>query len=350
MLRTRTPLVAVLSVALLIALAVAAYGYDTSRDDLIADGVTVAGVDVGGMRADRAEEKIRAALGPGLERPVPVAVAGRRLKLTAERAHLVADVDGMVDAALEVSRDGGLPSRVWRGITGSDVDKQVEPRVTYSQVAVKRFVRRVRRQVNRAPRDADVNFQTASLPAIPSRTGLKLDAKRLRAEVEAALIATGKARRVRGVVEIVQPQVTTAELGKKYPHVVTVDRAGFRLRYFRDLKLAEDLQDRGRPGGARDARGPVPRAEQGGEPCVARAGQRLGRRPGRQGHPRRPRRQPAQVTLAWHLRRGRHPRHRRDQLTRQRRLPRLHPHGGSGCRKSSTTRCRCRRRFTSSSA
>jgi lipoprotein-anchoring transpeptidase ErfK/SrfK len=239
MLRTRAPIVAVLSVALLIALAVAAYGYDTSRDDLIAEGVTVAGVDVGGMRADRAEEKIRAALGPGLERPVPVAVAGRRLKLTAERAHLVADVDGMVDAALEVSRDGGLPSRVWRGLTGGDIDKQVEPRVTYSQVAVKRFVRRLRRQVNRAPRDADVNFQTASLPAIPSRTGLKLDAKRLRAEVEAALVATGKARRVRGQVKIVQPQVTTAALSQKYPHVVTVDRAGFRLRYFRDLKLAK---------------------------------------------------------------------------------------------------------------
>ena len=115
MLRKRASLVAVLSVALLIALAVAAYGYDTTRDDLIADGVTVAGVDVGGMRADDATSKFRETLGPGLERPVRVAAAGRRLKLTAERAHLVADVDGMVDEALEVSRDGGLPARVWRG-------------------------------------------------------------------------------------------------------------------------------------------------------------------------------------------------------------------------------------------
>ena len=217
----------------------AAYGYDTSRDDLISEGVTIAGVDVGGVRADRAEEQIRAALGPGLERPVSVAVAGRRLKLTAERAHLVADVDGMIDAALEVSRDGGLPARVWRGLTGGEVDKQVEPRVTYSQVAVKRFVRRVKRQVNRAPRDADVNFQTASLPAIPSRTGLKVNAKELQADVEAALVATGKARRVRGEIKVVQAEVTTAELGQKYPHVVTVDRGSFRLRYFRGLKLAK---------------------------------------------------------------------------------------------------------------
>jgi hypothetical protein len=239
MLRKRAPHIAVLAVALLIALAVAAYGYDTTRDDLIADGVTVAGVDVGGMRADRAADKLRRTLGPGLERPVRVAVAGKRLKLTAGRAHLVADVDGMVDAALDASRDGGLPARVWRGLTGGDVDRQVEARVTYSRVEVQRFVRRVRRQVNRKPRDADVNFQAASLPAVPSQTGLKLDAKRLRAAVESALVATGRERRVRGRVRVVQPAVTTAELGSKYPHVVTVDRKNFKLRYFRALKLAK---------------------------------------------------------------------------------------------------------------
>jgi lipoprotein-anchoring transpeptidase ErfK/SrfK len=145
----------------------------------------------------------------------------------------------MVDAAVEASRDGGLPARVWRGITGSDVDKHVEARVTYSQVEVQRFVRRVRRQVNRSPRDADVNFQTASLPAIPSQTGLRLDVKRLRTAVQNALVSTGSGRRVRGRVRVVQPKVTTAHLADKYPHVVTVDRRSFRLRYFRSLKLAK---------------------------------------------------------------------------------------------------------------
>ena len=51
------PLIAGIAAALLVVLAVAAYGYDTSRDDLIAEGVTVAGVEVGGMRADAAAER-----------------------------------------------------------------------------------------------------------------------------------------------------------------------------------------------------------------------------------------------------------------------------------------------------
>jgi lipoprotein-anchoring transpeptidase ErfK/SrfK len=238
-LRKRIPSIVGIASALLVVLAVAAYGYDTSRDDLIADGVTVAGVKVGGMRADAAATKLRAQLGPALERPVRVSVAGRQFKLTARRSHLAADVDGMVDEALEVSRDGGLPSRVWRGITGREVEREVEARVTYSGVTVKRFVRRVKRAVNRAPRDADVSFHTASLPAIPSRPGLRLNARELRASVESALDSIGGGRSVRGHVKVVQPKVTTADLADKYPRVVTVDRANFRLRLFKNLKLAK---------------------------------------------------------------------------------------------------------------
>ena len=191
------------------------------------------------MRADAAATKLRAQLGPALERPVRVAVAGQRFKLTAPRSHLAADVDGMVDEALEVSRDGGLPSRVWRGITGRDVDRELGARVTYSRVTVKRFVRRVRRAVNRAPRDADVSFHTASLPAIPSHTGLRLNVRRLQASVDSALDSIGGGRSVRGHVKVVQPKVTTADLADKYPRVVTVDRANFRLRLFKNLKLTK---------------------------------------------------------------------------------------------------------------
>jgi lipoprotein-anchoring transpeptidase ErfK/SrfK len=233
------PLIAGIAAALLVVLAVAAYGYDTSRDDLIADGVTIAGVEVGGMRADAAATRLRAQLGPALERPVRVAAAGHRYRLTARRSHLAADVDGMVDEAVEASRDGGLPARVWRGITGRGVDRELAARVTYSGVAVKRFVRRVKRAVNRAPRDADVSFHTASLPAIPSRTGLRLDARRLRASVRGALDSIGGGRSVRGRVRVVQPKVTTADLADKYPRVVTVDRANFRLRLFKNLKLTK---------------------------------------------------------------------------------------------------------------
>jgi lipoprotein-anchoring transpeptidase ErfK/SrfK len=100
-------------------------------------------------------------------------------------------------------------------------------------------VNRVKRSVDRPSRNASVRFQTASLPAIPSETGLKLNARRLLRRVERALTQTGSGRRVRVNVKVTQPDVTTNQLAKKYPYVVTIDRAGFKLRYFKRLRLAK---------------------------------------------------------------------------------------------------------------
>ena len=49
-----------------------------------------------------------------------------------------ADVDAMVDEALEASRSGNIVSRVARDLTGGEEDAQVPPQVTYSQAAVSR--------------------------------------------------------------------------------------------------------------------------------------------------------------------------------------------------------------------
>lgn len=220
-------------------LAVAAYAYDNSRDDLVAGGVRVAGVDVGGLRATAAKRKLGTQLAGGLDRPVRVRVAGRRFRLTPQTASLTVDLDGMVDEALHRSRSGGFPGRLWRGLTGGDVKTDLPARVNYSAISVRRFVRRVKRSVDRPPRDASVSFQTASLPAVPSQTGLRTSYARMLRAVQAALVQTGAGRTVRLKVHVTTPKVTTAQLAKKYPQVITIDRGAFTLRFFKRLRLAK---------------------------------------------------------------------------------------------------------------
>jgi lipoprotein-anchoring transpeptidase ErfK/SrfK len=219
-------------------LGAAAFAYDSTRSDLIADGVRVGGVDVGGLHKDEAARKLREELAPRLERPVKVAVAGHRFELTASRAKLVADADGMANAAVQRSRNGWFGGRVWRGVTGGKVQDDLPAMVVYSQPAVNQFVRRITRTVNRPSRDAEIKFQVAALPAVPSQTGLKLvNRGALRRHVAAGLSLFGNGRSLRAKVKVVQPNVTIDELGKKYPQVITVDRPRFKLRFFKDLKL-----------------------------------------------------------------------------------------------------------------
>ncbi|HEU0023695.1 MAG TPA: L,D-transpeptidase family protein [Thermoleophilaceae bacterium] len=226
--------VAVLLVALL-AGAVAAVAYDNSRDDLIVPGVTVAGVDVGGMRADEARRVVARELREPLSQPVAVLHGSWRFELSARRAGVRADVDGMVDEAVEASRDGNIVSRVARDLTGGDEDTQVSPQVRYSRAAVRRLVRRVVSKVDRPAQDAAVEFP--SLDKVKERPGFKVDPAQLEQRVEQALTVPGVGREVEAPVDRIEPKVTRAQLARRYPVLLVADRGSFQLRFYKKLRL-----------------------------------------------------------------------------------------------------------------
>ena len=229
-------LVAVL-LLVLVGGAVAAYAYDSSREDQVAEGVTVAGVDVGGMSADQARRTIARELAEPLEQPVAIQWKRRRFNLSAEDAGVTADVNGMVDEALQKSREGNVFSRVARDLTGGEESVQVSARVSYDPKAVKRLVRRVKRQLNRPARDAEVEFP--SLEQVQEQTGLRVRAAALRRRVAQALTVPGVDRSVKAAVVVTQPKVTQDQLAEKYPAFLVADRANFQLRFYKNLELAK---------------------------------------------------------------------------------------------------------------
>jgi lipoprotein-anchoring transpeptidase ErfK/SrfK len=218
--------------------AVAAFAYDSSRDDLIAKGVTIAGVDVGGMTTAEAQRVVQRELQEPLERPVVVRRGQTRFTLSAQDAGVKADVGGMVDEALEASRDGSIISRVARDITGGEEDAQVPARVTYSSSAVRDLVQRVRGKLNRPARDAEVDFP--SLEKVKEQKGRRVRAAALEQRIAQALTVPGVERTVRAPVRILKPKVTQAQLADTYPVVLIADRYNFRLRLYKNLQLQKE--------------------------------------------------------------------------------------------------------------
>jgi lipoprotein-anchoring transpeptidase ErfK/SrfK len=225
---------------LLVAGAGAVWAYDASREDRIADGVRVGGVLLGGLDRDEARAKLERELVAALREPVVIEARRKRFRLTAERARLEVDVDATVDEALRRSRQGNVLERTWREVTGGEVHAEIAPRVTFDRDAVWRTVRRVERVTERPPRDAKVEFTTARLERVKERYGIQLFARSLRMRVEKALRNPDRAARtVEPRLRKIDAKVTTADLRKKYPVVVTIDRGGFTLRLFKRLKLAK---------------------------------------------------------------------------------------------------------------
>jgi lipoprotein-anchoring transpeptidase ErfK/SrfK len=218
--------------------AVAAYAYDSSRDDVIAQGVTVAGVDVGGMRVSEARAAIARELRKPLERPISVVHANSSFTLSAHDAGVRADVAGMVDEALATSRDGNIITRVARDLTGGEEQAQVPARVTYDQQAIDGLVKRVGRNLNRPAQDAQVDFP--SLEKVKERKGLHVRSEALRQRLAQALTVPGVRRRVKAPVRITKPKVTQAQLADKYPVLLVADRNNFELRLYKQLQLVKE--------------------------------------------------------------------------------------------------------------
>ena len=238
--RTRLfAIVAGLVVVMLLA-AGAVYAYDSSRSDRIAKGITVSHVDVGGMSWAAARAKLERELLSPLRRPVVVRYKKRRFRLTPAQAKVAIDLDGSVDRALARSREGDPVSRTVRALSGGGrVEADVPVDIDHDAAASRRLAARIGRALYKPPKEAEVSFAGGRIDRTPSRTGRRVRTTTLRREIDAKLRSLDGSRTVRVRTETVQPEVTTENVAERYPAVLVVDRASFRLTLYKNLELAQ---------------------------------------------------------------------------------------------------------------
>jgi lipoprotein-anchoring transpeptidase ErfK/SrfK len=215
------------------------YFYDRSNEDLIAEGVKVNGVPIGGMTPAQAERKLSATLLEPLDRPVKIRYKDRRFTLTQKAAAIGIDIRGSVDKALARSREGDMFSRTWRNLRDKSLNTELAAEVSWNKPAIDKLVKRVRKSIDRTPVDAEVDLSKGQVEPKPSRTGLRVRYNTLAKDVEKTLLDPGNTETVRVRTRVVEPKVSTEQLAKKYPAVLLVDRASFKLTLYKNLKRAK---------------------------------------------------------------------------------------------------------------
>jgi lipoprotein-anchoring transpeptidase ErfK/SrfK len=235
----KTQIAIVAMVALLLLGVAAGYAYDSSEKDKIADGVTVGGVDVGGMDEAEAKRAVsKELLGP-LRHSLRVGYDGERWTLPGRSLKVHVDLDTAIEEAVDDSREGGFPGRLVRYVTGGSLDEQIGADVAYSQPAINRFVRKVARHVDREARDATVEPTADSLEVVAAKNGRKLRDNLLTRELKAAVLNASADHTIAARTHYTKPDVTTEEVAAAYPSYLTLDRATFTLRLWKNLKLAK---------------------------------------------------------------------------------------------------------------
>jgi len=200
-------------------MAFAAYRYEQSRADRILPGVTVAGVEVGGLTRGEAIHAIRSRAAEHLDSPITVAVAGKTWSVTRRELGQKANVEGAVDRALAVNDSMGTFSRFWHRFRKEPVNAELALRYTKAS-RLDGFVIDTARAVNVKPVNAAITYVDGELVMQRSKPGRTLDAAAAASALRAA-IADGSPS-VDLQTQKVAPKVTPETLGKTI--VVRVDR------------------------------------------------------------------------------------------------------------------------------
>jgi lipoprotein-anchoring transpeptidase ErfK/SrfK len=236
----RTAAIGIVGVVVaMLLVAVGAWAYDSSQKDQIAPGITIGGVPVGGHSVEEARTIVQRQVVRPLRRPVTVTFEGTDYHLSPKQLDQRADVSGMLDQALEASRQGGLVTRLGRYVSGGAVDENIPVELTYSHQAVDDFLSQLADQVNQDPVNATIVPSGDSLNAQPGHDGVALREGRTRRLIDRQIISPVEGRRVRAAVRRTRPEVTKADLAAQYPTYLTIDRPNFKLRLFKNLKLVK---------------------------------------------------------------------------------------------------------------
>jgi lipoprotein-anchoring transpeptidase ErfK/SrfK len=237
--RSRSFFIVATLVVLLVAAAGGIYAYDSGREHEITKGITVGGVPVGGMKEAAARAKLRRAVLEPLNQPVVARYERKHYKLTPAQAKVGVDIDGSISQAIQRSREGNILARTARNLQGKQINEDIKLDINYNHRAITRMVKRISRQIDRAPRDATLNLEKGDVNPTPSATGLSVRAAKLRSQLRRSLLSVDSSRSVKVRTKMVEPKVTSKDLAEKYPAVVIVRRGAFQLSLYKHLKLTK---------------------------------------------------------------------------------------------------------------
>lgn len=226
-------MVAALALVVLAALGTLAWA-DRSASDQVPEGVTVGGVDVGGLTRAAAIDRLEEQIGSPSQRPVQVRAGGRTVTLTAARAGVRVDLAGAVDRAVATGRQGNFIGRGWREVSGGQVHADVPATIAVDRRAVTKFVDGVEKRVARPAVNAELSMDVTSVAVTPGRTGRRLaGASALERRIVRAFGRADSKRTFSTRTATVAPAVDESQVWARNPTVVTVDHDARTVRVFK---------------------------------------------------------------------------------------------------------------------
>lgn len=200
-------------------------------------GTTIDGIDISQRTEDEAVRMLRGGLGR-YPPPVEVRVAHRTYAIQPETAGVWIDYRAAVRRALARRGDPGFIGRAWRELTSRGAPIRERARVHVDRALVRKAVARLARIARRPPRDASLRIALTGVRIRRSHAGMRVvDLRRLTHRAIAAFARPGAPQLLRARTRRPPPRVTTRDVRRRHPVVITVSRREGIVRVFRPGRL-----------------------------------------------------------------------------------------------------------------
>jgi vancomycin resistance protein YoaR len=202
--RRRRIIAPVLIICAVVAALVAANSWANSGK--ILEGVSVGDVPVGGKTPEEARQMIKERGGDALQK-ISFTGGPEDFALSAKEIGLNLDVDGTVDKAYAVGREGSISKRIGERIQAVFGTVTTTSVVDYQREAASAKIANWAKRVNQEPVDAYVSINGSNAQPVGSREGYKLDVAGTAANLDSALQSMSGEAEVVG--ETSEPKVLT---------------------------------------------------------------------------------------------------------------------------------------------
>jgi len=197
-------------------------------------GVTLAGVNVGGLTADQAEAKLRKRAADLASVPVVFTAEQRRWAITPNQLEVRVDWNAAVEEALAVG-EGPLPLRGLKRVKVRLFGEDLEPHAEYFEAGLAYRINDMSRRIERPAHEASIVLRRLEPVVVPAEAGRELVREDTKSIVISALAGFERTP-VALPVRVDEPEVTTSRLEPVVDQVRTALSAPIRFR-FRDTRL-----------------------------------------------------------------------------------------------------------------
>jgi vancomycin resistance protein YoaR len=213
----------------------------------LAQGTTVAGVDVGGLAIPAARARLERRAEALAHQPVTFVAGGERFRLTPSQLGVRPEWGAALRQAAKAS-DGFAPLRGLRRIQTRLLGEDVEPPVDVYPSAVRYAVSQIAAAVDQPAASARLTRHGLSVAVVPERSGRRLDRSATSDLIVSSLAALDRTGPVRLPVAAAAPEVTAGELDTALaaartalsaPVTLTLGPTQYRLPRWRVARLLD---------------------------------------------------------------------------------------------------------------